>query len=762
LAPRLKTSERGSRLIVAGLVALALLALGEQAPAAFPVHVTIEAHGAALQVSVDGQSHLLSSQLGGGWRGVALEQPGPAEREYQIDGSDTTATDDRDGAFITGLLSTPLYRVDAWLRDEGSYSRWEHLSVVDLSGGLTSSVAASSGSVGSGGSAGAGGSAGSGASGSPDGPLPNDFRVEVDLRRPEAPARVWLLGATADRREGLELDRDRRNARWLIQRGTGLDALPRWFFPEEPMPFVAELLQLMGRTAAAAYALAVLALALGALTRRVNPKGTTSVGETTSVWVGVAVLGVWLAASVYVSLRVFQQLPHILDAVSYTFQAGVFASGALGQLAPPVPDAFKGPFEVLWQERIFSQYPPGAAAVYALGAKATLEWLVGPLACAVLIGATAWSAATIYGKRAGLAALGLGVISPFILFQSGSYLSHPIAGMFVACALLAFVQAETRTDARWYAVTGALLGGAFLAREVAGVLFALPLGVRLVSKKRWGPLSQVVAFGLPFLVIYLLYNLRQTGSPFLLPRMLFNPTDHFGFGDGVGFHTRHTLAAGLANTDELLTILQFDLFGWPPLFALGLVSLPFLLGRAAAWDWLAAGGFLAFVVAYVCYFYHGIALGPRYYFEAMPWLLLLGARGLQALSHAARSRLAPVVLTGLLTLNTVFFYTSSEIDRRTDMTGLPGGVRIALAFVEQTPFGPRLNGVPDNALVLTDDWWMYNTTLAPLNCARLPACPVLFALATSPNDADRLHAQYPDRILMRAVDNRGVLEIQPY
>lgn len=699
------------------------------------MHVTIEAHGAALQVSVDGETHRLSSSLGGGWRGVLLEQPGPVDREYQIDGSDTTSTDDRDAAFITGLLGTPLYAVDAWLRDESSYSRWEHLSILDLT---------------------------SGAAVDTNGPLPGDFRLDVDLRQPEAAARVWLLGSAENRREGLELDRDRRNARWLIQRGTGVDALPRWFFPEQPMPFVAELLQLVGRGAAIGYALVLVALGLGALTRRISPEDASARNFTPGRELTLVVLGVWLVASAYVSVRVFQQLPHILDAVSYTFQAGAFASGVLGVAAPPLPDAFKGPFEDLWQGRIFSQYPPGAAAIYALGARISLEWFVGPLACAALIGGSAWSAAALHGQRTGLAAVALGVISPFILFQSGSFLSHPIAGALVGCALAAFIAGETREQGKWYAACGALLGAAFVAREVAGVLFALPLGFRLVTRRKWGALGQVVAFGLPFLVVYLLYNLRQTGSPFLLPRTLFDPTDHFGFGDAIGFHTRHTLAAGLANTDELLSILQFDLFGWPPLFVFGLLGLPFLLGRAVVWDWLAAGGFLAFVVAYVAYFYHGIALGPRYYFEAMPWLLLLGARGLQVLAHASRSYVAPAALLGVLTLNTALFYTPAELDRRTNMTGLPGGVRLSLGFVEQTPLGPKLSGVPGQSLVLTDDWWIYNTTLAPLNCPRLPQCDVLFALAASPQVADRLRAQYPDRTLLRAVDDRGVVQVVAY
>jgi hypothetical protein len=245
----------------------------------------------------------------------------------------------------------------------------------------------------------------------------------------------------------------------------------------------------------------------------------------------------------------------------------------------------------------------------------------------------------------------------------------------------------------------------------------------------------------------------------LLPRTLFNAADHFGFGDGIGFHTRHTLAAGLVNTDELLTILQFDVFGWPPLFALGLLGAPFLLGRARAWDALAAAGFLAFVVAYAAYFYHGVALGPRYYFEAMPWLLLLAARGVQLLARVARSRCAAALIIGLLTLNTVFFYLPRELERRTDLSGQAGGGKISLDFVQPSLLGPKLEAVPAPSLVVTDDWWLFNTSLAALNCPRLPDCGVLFALASTPEAVSALQAQYPGRTLLRAVNRAGRIEL---
>ena len=721
MAPRLsRTCEPLQTVVRAGLLALALLGLGEAAPAAFPVAVTIEARGADLQVSVDGESHAISSTLGGGWQRLILEQPTPLQREYQVDGSDTTATDDRPRSQLPALLDSPLYRFDAWLRDESSYSRWERIRVIDLATGQAVSS---------------------------DGPLPPNFQVEAVLRRPEAAARLWLVGPGANQREGLELDRDKRNARWLVQRSGATEALPRWFFPEQAAPFAAELVHLVGRAAAAGYALAAAAFAISwAIRGRDVDLKRLPRGRAQDV-----LLGGWLVAGALVTTRLYHQLPHILDAVSYTFQASLFASGQMALPLPPVPDAFKGPFEVVWQGRMFSQYPPGAPAVYALGQLVGLEWLVGPLACLVLIGATAWTAGALFGPGCGLAALGLGVLSPFILFQSGSFLSHPIAAGWLAAALAAFAAGERYRDLRWYGVCGALLGGGFVSREAASVLFALPLGARLVATRHWRALAQVIVFGLPFVLAYLLYNQRLTGSPFLLPRTIFDAADHFGFGDGIGFHGRHTLAAGLANTDELLTILQFDLLGWPPLFALGLIGLPFLVGRARSWDFLAAGGFAAFVVAYTAYFYHGIALGPRYYFEAMPWLLLLAARGVQLLAHLARSRIAALVVVGVLMLNTVLFYLPAEVQRRADLSGLPGSAPINLTFVQSSLSGPRLVGVTAPALVVTEDWWLFNTSLSPLNCPRLPECAVVFALASSPRALSGLQSAYPNRLLLHAV-----------
>ena len=64
-------------------------------------------------------------------------------------------------------------------------------------------------------------------------------------------------------------------------------------------------------------------------------------------------------------------------------------------------------------------------------------------------------------------------------------------------------------------------------------------------------------------------------------------------------------------------------------------------------------------------------------------------------------------------------------------------------------------------LVLTGDWWLYNTALAALNCPQLPECDVLFALATTPNDVNTLRSYYPGRAVLRTVSNGSRVDLVP-
>jgi hypothetical protein len=726
-----RTPARSVRpVLVSALVALGGLIVGEASLSLLPVRVTIDVAGTTATARIEGSQHTVTlSGIGPGGH-IRFEQPGPAEREYQIDGSDTTSRNDRDPAQFRPDQQGFAYRILAWLRDESSYSRWDDVRLVDLADGksVAESRAAAQAS-----------------------PLPSAFRIEAALHRPEAPAQIWLDAADGSAQVGLSIEPDGHRVRWLT--GADADEAASWFFPLDAGPFAAEILQFVGRSAAAAMALLALMAGLALGVRRAR-RWTAQALPPAWVSAGI-VLALWLTAALWIAVRVYHQLPHIVDAEAYAFEGRILQTGRTWLHTPDTVRLLDGFQQVVWDDRWFSQYPPGAPALYAAGGLVGLAWLVGPLAGLALVGATGLTGRLLFGQSVGLAALGLAALSPFVLFQSGSFMSHPIAGAAVACSLAAFAYGWRTARSGWFAVVGILLGIAFDTREIAAMLYAGPFCIWLLAHRRWRAVAVMATAALPFLALYLLFNLSTTGDLFTLPRNVFNNTDHWGFGV-VGSYGLHTLAAGLINTDENLTLLQFDLFGWPPLTALALVGLPFLLGRAGRWDYLLGACASAFAVAYVGYFYHGIALGPRYYFEAVPALVLLAARGLQAcvqtLGWLGIDRRAAIsgacALVALLGTYTLGYYLPHEIDRRMDYGALNNGRRLVLPFVETTLTGPHLARVQAPALVLVPNDDVFKS-LSALNCPLLDRehigdCPILL-LRTGVGSLPMLETEFPGR-----------------
>src|SRR5579859_4223752 len=80
-------------------------------------------------------------------------------------------------------------------------------------------------------------------------------------------------------------------------------------------------------------------------------------------------------------------------------------------------------------------------------------------------------------------------------------------------------------------------------------------------------------------------------------------------------------------------MLLAHLFGWPFYLTLMLAAVPFMTGKATRWDWAFLASSTAIVLVYIAYWNPGVMYGPRYYFAAVPWLVLLTARGLEELYY---------------------------------------------------------------------------------------------------------------------------------
>jgi hypothetical protein len=606
--------------------------------------------------------------------------------------------------------------------------------------------------------------------------MPGAFHLTIELERPEAPRQLDLVD-DSNRVLTFEINRNDKFVRLGPSRNRDERDVTGWYFPRWPLAPFATLMDLLTRAAALALGLLFLGGLLGALL----PAGLTWMPGRRAFQVGVlAGLAFFLGASWYVAFALFDRSPHILDAVSYTFQARTFVSGALWAPPPPIEEAFPIPFSVLWHRRWFAQYPPGTASVLALGYLLRLPWLVEPLMGAGAILLLALTTRRQYGPGTALLVVLLTATSPFLLLIAGSFLSHVPALFCVGIALYAATRYVEQPRARTLGVVAAALGAALLTRELVGVLYGFALlfplawhGVLARGHKFRTDLLVAGGISLAAVVLYLGYNAAVTGNPLLLPRMLFNSRDVLGFGKDIGFYGEHTLASGLVNAEQQLVSLGFYLAGWPYGFSLAIMLLPILARRRADWDGTYASIALLFVLVYVAEFYHGIAFGPRYYFEALPAFVVLTVRGLAALTDNIsawlerlgrsgawwRARLATgTILLALLACNAGYFLPR-EAELYRAYTGLPGGGPTLDASIGRDVAG-RVSLLPPNSLVLSDDWWLHMMYFAALNCPTLD-CSTVFALATSAEQREMLGRVYPERRWYNAVERDGVLKIVP-
>lgn len=741
----------------AGLLAIlaaAALAVGRALTVAFPVTVEIVGDATGLTIAVDGTEQRITTG-----RPLVLMRPvGPPalRREHLVDGSDSTNMFTFDRAYLRGLSNSPYYALQSWLREDWRYSRWVSLEVHADDGSEPIRVEQPRDDR--------------------EIKLPTPFRLVVHLERPEIPRELEFL----DRNGSIlifEINRNDKFIRLGPRRPHDQSDLAFWYFPRTAAPMLATLVDLLTRALALALGLpllvGLLALLPSARFRRQPDRRAARIAT------GAAALA-FLGLGSYFAVVVFDRAPHILDALAYLFQARTFADGLLAAPPAPLPSAFPVPFTVVYNGGWFAQYPPGTAALLAVGVLLGAPWLVQPVLGAAAVALLGLTALRQYGPGIAITAVLLAATSPFLVLNAGAFLSHVPALLFASAALYGATRYADRPARRWAALIGIGLGSALLTREVVAVLYGLTV---VTAGLAWGaarrPRRRSIAADLALVLgpvgaaglLYLAYNWALTGDPAILPRLLVDGRDRYGFGEGVGFYNEHTPAAGLVNTEQQLVSLTFVLAGWPYGLSLAVPLLPFLFRRWSGWD-LAHGSLVAlYVGSYAAYYYHGIAFGPRYYLEALPSLVLLTARGLETLVAVVasalatlpigaawwRARQAAVLLAGLAVACNLLFFLPRQAELYATYSGIPGKSSLLDAAIERT-VGGRASTL-DDALVVSSDWWIHAMYFAALNCPRLD-CPTVFAWANDEQTRVALQQAFPGRRWYDVVERDNVLRIE--
>lgn len=342
------------------------------------------------------------------------------------------------------------------------------------------------------------------------------------------------------------------------------------------------------------------------------------------------------------SASIFDRLPRTEDEVTFLFQARTIAEGHLIAPGPEHGEFFFMSFVIVQDGQWFGKYPPGFPAVLSIGILLDRPWLVNAIAAAVAVGLLVTIGRRFYDLRTALLGAALLALSPFFIIQSGSLLSHVVALCWVLVALLLFDIMRSR-DLPLAALGVGIAGGMLLlTRPLTAVGIALPFVVvavvDLVARRpMWGRYALIALGGLPFAVILLAYNDATTGSPLSSAYELWWEYDRIGFGPEYGVNG-HSFDDAVDNLRVNLRELGNVLFGWPR----RLSFLPVLLAACVAiWrvrrgkfnretsaDLMLAGMVVGLIGVHMLYWTSGRMYGPRYYFEIIGVLSLLGARGI--------------------------------------------------------------------------------------------------------------------------------------
>ena len=240
----------------------------------------------------------------------------------------------------------------------------------------------------------------------------------------------------------------------------------------------------------------------------------------------IACFGVLYAC---VARYVLDAFPFAGDEYSVLLQAKLFAHGMLRAPAPAHAE-WMGVDHVVIDHWVRSKYPPGMAALLAVGERMGAAWIVNPLLGVATL-AIVWSTfRRVLGEKPALVGLVAVGMAPLFAFHAASFFSHTASSLFLAIAFAAVAcwlerapLAETRARSggyAWFVLCGAALGCGFLVRPFDALLF----GVAMLFLRSMPAVAITAASALPFVGVSLLYQNAQYGSPFVDGYSVYAPT----------------------------------------------------------------------------------------------------------------------------------------------------------------------------------------------------------------------------------------------
>jgi hypothetical protein len=324
--------------------------------------------------------------------------------------------------------------------------------------------------------------------------------------------------------------------------------------------------------------------------------------------------------SIVVAVYVLDVFPNSSDEYDYLFQAEVISRGQLWDKPHPLPDFFDLFHLAQKQDKWISRFPPGWPLILAVAFILNIPaYIINPILGAITLLVLYKFCARFYNERIAVWSTLCTALTGCVIFNAGSFFSHTVSLLEFLLFVYFFYSYLDERRIYQLLLAGFFLGLLTITRYYTAFLLFIPFFIHLTYRYKFKAVVPLIFIGmgaLPPLAYFLWYNYQVTGNPLL-------PVTMWAFNDeALGFVQGHTPMLGIQYI--MRRILMFIAWVSPAFLILYMVLL---------WRKVKTSsqrlihpedyGFVLLMVGYFFYYHHGgNQYGPRFYFEAIPFVIV--------------------------------------------------------------------------------------------------------------------------------------------